>query len=67
MNIPYRKILLFWCEWPGIPKVPKVTKFQNLGKKEARHLMVKNLTFCAKIRIKVFLKQISSFLVAIIR
>ena len=37
IKIPYRKILLFWCGWPGMPKVLKVTKLQNLGKKEFRH------------------------------
>ena len=62
-KIPYRMILLFWCGWPGMPKVPKVTKLQNLGKKEVRH----NSIFCMKIRIKVSLKQIPWFSVAIIR
>ena len=37
IKILYRKILLFWCGWPDMPKVPKVTRFQNLGKKEIRH------------------------------
>ena len=37
IKFPYRKILLFWCGWPGMPKVLKVTKLQNLGKKEFRH------------------------------
>ena len=62
IKIPYRKILLFWCGWPGLPKVPKVTKLENLGKKEVRN----KFNFLQKIRIKVSLKQIPWFLVAII-
>ena len=46
-----------------MPKVPKVTSLQNLGKKEVRE---KNF-FCMKISIKVSLKQIPSFLVSISR
>ena len=28
---------MFWCGWSSMSKVPKVTKLQNLGKKEVRH------------------------------
>ena len=28
---------MFWYGWPVMPKVPKVTKMQNLGKKQVRH------------------------------
>ena len=44
-----------------MPKVPKVTSLQNLGKKGVRD----NLFFCMKISIKVSWKQIPSFFVAI--
>ena len=27
---------MLWCGWSGIPKLPKGTKLQNLGKKEVR-------------------------------
>ena len=46
-----------------MPKVPKETSLQNLGKKEVSDKFI----FCMKISIKVSLKQILSFLVAITR
>ena len=29
-------MILFWCGWPGMHKVPIVTSLQNLGKNQIR-------------------------------
>ena len=46
-----------------MPKVPKVTKLQNLGKKEVRH----KFNFLHEDKHQSFLKLIPSFLVALVR
>ena len=54
---------MFCCGWPGMPKVPKVTKLQNLGKKEVRH----KFNFLHEGKNQSFLQADTMVLVVIIR
>ena len=53
-------ILWFWCVWPGILKVPKITSLQYLSNITRTRWGI-NLIFCMNINIKAFYKLRTSF------
>ena len=62
----FKLIHCFCWAWPAMPKVPKITSLQYLSNISRKRPGI-NLIFCMKIKIKVFYKLISPFLVAIAR